>query len=92
MYEKYVHEKLSEKQIRKTDTKKKKNNTKSFHLVRKCFVSLTQKNPRKKITRDIGSSSTEPGIQKNGYAKKLSTKNLSTKNLSTKKHHRDKVP
>ena len=69
MYEKHVYEKLSEKQIRKTDTKKNQYEKLSFGKEMLCVAH--QKNPRKKFTRDIGSSSTEPGIRKKLAYEKL---------------------
>ena len=73
MYEKHVYEKRSEKRIRKTDTKKNQYEKLSFGKEMLCVAH--QKNPCKKFTRDIGSSSTEPSIrkkrlrEKNGYEK-----------------------
>ena len=85
MYEKkHVYEKLSEKHIRKTDTKKNQYEKLSFGKEMLCVAH--QKNPRKKFTRDIGSSSTEPGIRKKRLHEKLEYEKLEYEK------HRDKVP
>ena len=79
MYEKHIYEKLSEKQIRKTDTKKNQYEKLSFGKEMLCVAH--QKNPRKKFTRDIGSSSTEPGIRKKRLREKIAVrKNNHTEN------------
>ena len=89
MYEKHVYEKRSEKRIRKTDTKKNQYEKLSFGKEMLCVAH--QKNPRKKITRDIGSSSTEPGIRKKRLHEKLEYEKLEYEKLEYEKH-RDKVP
>ena len=90
MYEKHVYEKLSDKQIRKTDTKKNQYEKLSFGKEMLCVAH--QKNPRKKFTRDIGSSSTEPGIRKKRLREKIVYEKTTIRKTATKKQHRDKVP
>ena len=58
-----------ENRYEKTDTKKNKYEKLSFGKEMLCVAH--QKNPRKKFTRDIGSSSTEPGIRKKLAYEKL---------------------
>ena len=64
MYTKNFPENRYEKPIRK------KINTKNFHLVRKCYVSLTKKIRAKKSHATSEAPRPNPEYEKNGCAKK----------------------
>ena len=75
MYEKNMYTKNVPKNEYEKPIRKKKNQYEKLSFGKEMLCVTHQKNPRKKFTRDIGSSSTEPSIrkkrlrEKNGYEK-----------------------
>mgnify|MGYP005733444395 CR=1 FL=1 len=77
MYAKNFPENRYEKTIRR----KKKKQYEKLSFGKEMLCVAHPKNPRKKITRDIGSSSTEPGIRKKRLREKIAVrKNNHTEN------------